>query len=234
MIPMKMLGAGLVLAIAMGAASVAQAGPVTYTQTVDHVSLRMPAPIGPRNDVTVTLVAQADTNDIFATGNVFGINGKCVLATSATITVTGVATQTIASPIHVCVTNSGERAGFYTTAGGVDMMMASPSAYVIDLDQDSSATYGPSDVRPGVATPNLAVSAEAPGGGNVVFTYAYATHEDFPNTIASSFVVDVTAAPPPPPPPAAVPTLSEWAMILLGLLLAGGAALHLNRRRSAA
>lgn len=30
--------------------------------------------------------------------------------------------------------------------------------------------------------------------------------------------------------PAAVPTLSEWAMILLGLTLAGGAALHLQRR----
>lgn len=34
--------------------------------------------------------------------------------------------------------------------------------------------------------------------------------------------------------PAAVPTLTEWAMILLGGLLAGGAALHLHRRRQAA
>lgn len=30
-----------------------------------------------------------------------------------------------------------------------------------------------------------------------------------------------------------VPTLSEWAMILFGMLLAGGAALHLQRRRMA-
>jgi hypothetical protein len=30
-----------------------------------------------------------------------------------------------------------------------------------------------------------------------------------------------------------VPTLSEWAMILFGMLLAGGAALHLQRRRAA-
>ena len=37
-----------------------------------------------------------------------------------------------------------------------------------------------------------------------------------------------------PPPVAAVPTLSEWAMILLGLLLAGGAAIHLQRRRMGA
>jgi len=28
-----------------------------------------------------------------------------------------------------------------------------------------------------------------------------------------------------------VPTLTEWAMILLAALLAGGAALHLQRRR---
>jgi hypothetical protein len=32
-------------------------------------------------------------------------------------------------------------------------------------------------------------------------------------------------------PPASVPTLSEWAMILFGLLLAGGAALYIQRRQ---
>lgn len=35
------------------------------------------------------------------------------------------------------------------------------------------------------------------------------------------------------PAPAPVPTLSEWAMILLGVLLAGGAALTIQRRRAA-
>ena len=34
------------------------------------------------------------------------------------------------------------------------------------------------------------------------------------------------------PPPASIPTLSEWAMILLGVALAGGAALTLHRRRT--
>lgn len=33
-------------------------------------------------------------------------------------------------------------------------------------------------------------------------------------------------------PPAAIPTLSEWALILLGVSLAGGAAFQLQRRRS--
>lgn len=35
------------------------------------------------------------------------------------------------------------------------------------------------------------------------------------------------------PAPAPVPTLSEWAMILLGVMLAGGAALTIQRRRTA-
>lgn len=35
------------------------------------------------------------------------------------------------------------------------------------------------------------------------------------------------------PAPAPIPTLSEWAMILLGVMLAGGAALTVHRRRTA-
>ncbi len=35
-------------------------------------------------------------------------------------------------------------------------------------------------------------------------------------------------------PPAAVPTLSEWAMVFFGALLAGGAALYIQRRRPTA
>ena len=44
----------------------------------------------------------------------------------------------------------------------------------------------------------------------------------------------VTMSLTPPSPPAPVPTQSEWAMILLGVLLAGGAALNLHRRRQTA
>ena len=36
------------------------------------------------------------------------------------------------------------------------------------------------------------------------------------------------------PAPAPVPTMSEWAMILFGLMLAGGAALYIQRRQTAA
>ena len=44
--------------------------------------------------------------------------------------------------------------------------------------------------------------------------------------------VDVTNAVGAPPAPAAVPTMTEWAMILFALALAGGAALMIQRRRS--
>lgn len=44
---------------------------------------------------------------------------------------------------------------------------------------------------------------------------------------ANVSVLGVAAAPPPAP----VPTLSEWAMILFGTVLAGGAALYIQRRR---
>lgn len=218
----RVLGAGVGVALALGVASAAQAGPVTYTQTIDHVTLRMPAPIGPKTDVTVTLVAQADTASIVASGNVFGLAGKCVLASSATITVTGVPTQTFVSPIYVCATNIGERAGFYTAAGGGanEFLIGSPSAYVIDLDQATNSTYMASDIRPGAARPAIP-------DGDVVFNYMYATHQTFPNTTASTFVTALGG----PPPPAPVPTLSEWAMILLGAILAGAAALTLSRRR---
>lgn len=34
-----------------------------------------------------------------------------------------------------------------------------------------------------------------------------------------------------PEPPASIPTMTEWAMVLLGVMLAGGAALYIQRRR---
>jgi hypothetical protein len=48
-----------------------------------------------------------------------------------------------------------------------------------------------------------------------------------PVSTTQTYSVQIAAA------PVAVPTLSEWAMILLGVLLAGGAALTIQRRRTA-
>ncbi|HRO33492.1 MAG TPA: IPTL-CTERM sorting domain-containing protein [Brevundimonas sp.] len=49
-------------------------------------------------------------------------------------------------------------------------------------------------------------------------------------SFASAASVTVSLTPPPPPVPT-VPTLSEWAMILFGGLLAMGAVMHLHHRR---
>lgn len=70
------------------------------------------------------------------------------------------------------------------------------------------------------ATQMTAVSpaAGAVGAVDVIVTTSGGAS---PNTAADDFTY--VAVP--------VPTLSEWAMILLGLMLAGGAALHLQRRR---
>lgn len=53
-------------------------------------------------------------------------------------------------------------------------------------------------------------------------------------TATGRYATITSFAPAPPPTPAAVPTMTEWAMILFGMLLAGGAALHLGQRRGLA
>ncbi len=61
-------------------------------------------------------------------------------------------------------------------------------------------------------------------------------------TITTTTTACGVGAPPPPTvdvvtlsePPTIVPTLTEWALILFGLILAGGAALYIQRRHMAA
>lgn len=54
------------------------------------------------------------------------------------------------------------------------------------------------------------------------------------NTPFPAFDLTFTATEVAAAPPAPVPTLSEWAMIILSLTLAGGAAIYIQRRRIAA
>jgi hypothetical protein len=65
-------------------------------------------------------------------------------------------------------------------------------------------------------------------------TAAYATF-DFEDTDASGYIIDnftgtFGSAERPLPAPTEVPTLSEWGLVLLALLLAAGSALMLKRR----
>lgn len=52
-------------------------------------------------------------------------------------------------------------------------------------------------------------------------------------TLGGTATLSQTPLPVPSSPPAPVPTMSEWAMILFGLVLAGGAGVLLARRRMA-
>ena len=75
------------------------------------------------------------------------------------------------------------------------------------------------------------VDATVAGGTvlSVTATAISASPDPIPGNESATATTTVTAAPALP-----VPTLSEWAMILLGTMLAGGAAILLQRRRIAA
>jgi hypothetical protein len=82
-----------------------------------------------------------------------------------------------------------------------------------------------------------AVSATAPPSGSLTINAATGASNDTGTAgKTAAQVVGVTGAPPPPPPPGPspgatqpIPTLSEWAVMLLSLLLAGIGGLRVRR-----
>ncbi|WP_312783523.1 IPTL-CTERM sorting domain-containing protein [Brevundimonas sp.] len=106
---------------------------------------------------------------------------------------------------------------------------ADPKSYVtsIYLGNTAGGSYAY------VQSNSLCTSRGDNTGGNT-YGLGCATQTSIPAqgaSQASASAVTISLTPPPPP---TVPTMSEWAMILLGALLAGGAALHLQRRRQTA
>lgn len=75
---------------------------------------------------------------------------------------------------------------------------------------------------------NVGLNAGGKVGDVRVYSRALAPSEI--TAIYNAAFVDPTE-PTPPPPPAPVPTLSEWAMILLGMLLAAAAVTLIHKRR---
>lgn len=71
------------------------------------------------------------------------------------------------------------------------------------------------------------------GGGGAVTGPGVcgSTAQDAGSSIGSVVAPVVVTSAPAAIPVAAVPTLTEWAMILFGTILAGGAALYIQRRR---
>lgn len=113
----------------------------------------------------------------------------------------------------------------------------SPVCFEVTLTQASNNlfvvaylnSFSPADPRlnwvgdPGSSSPFTRFQVTVPAGGALVL----AVHEVTPGDgVGQTYTLTAS------PVAAAVPTLSEWAMILLGLTLAGGAALTLHRRRA--
>lgn len=136
--------------------------------------------------------------------------GKCVTAISATVQVGALAPVALTDSILFCSADGGTLTGVYFNSenGWNHHLDAGP----IDL------TVAGSTAGPGIDH-NLAVAYAIPvtGGALTVST------DNTSGLTATAAIVAVAM-------PAVVPTLTEWAMILFGLILAGGAALHLHQR----
>ncbi|WP_428149839.1 IPTL-CTERM sorting domain-containing protein [Brevundimonas sp.] len=167
--------------------------------------------------------------------NAIGGNG---LGQSFTATVTGTVTQ-----IEVrSRTNGAATVYFYNgaTGSGINSSPGTPvsSQAVVLVDQGSNTTglqtivlASPLPIVAGnsysfaFSAANMAFNTADPYAGGALLTGYDSPFGGFDLVFTAT---QVAAGPAP------VPTLSEWAMILFGLTLAGGAAVILQRRRFAA
>ena len=126
-----------------------------------------------------------------------------------------------------------------TDAGGV------PTGYQLIIER----TPGPPYLTSTPANPNSRISyvymlpnqtiaennsvCQTRGGGGAVTGpgVCSSTVQDAGSSVGSVIAPVVVTSAPAAVPVAAVPTMTEWAMILFGLLLAGGAALYIQRRQ---
>ena len=214
---MRNLFAGALLALGLSAAP-ALAAPVVLTYTTDNNSGTL---LGtPFTGQVVTLRATYESTAPIST-TVVGSPGTCYAVTSATVTVGSGSAVAITDPTQVCQTNAGRYAGLYDSLP--NLISHSEETYA---GLDLSTVSGPFTISAGPGCGALGAHNSSTllnvTGGTFQFSNTNCT-----NTSASNFAVALAA----PPPPVPVPTMTEWAMVLFGTLLAGGAALYIQRRR---
>lgn len=201
--------------------SAAQAAPVTYTQVITNAQGGTLAGAAIPVGATVTITANGETTAITA-GTVYGQPGSCVLTTLPRVQVNAGPQVAITQPIYVCARTDGSFAGFWTANNPTldsQWLSVAYSATAFSLSTPSVINY----------IANTIHSHQMFFGGNVTVTGGdYVINSEATNGAGSSLTTAAAA------PPATVPTLSEWAMILFGVILAGGAALYVQRRRFAA
>lgn len=133
--------------------------------------------------------------------------GKCLTATTATVQVGALPAVALTGSVLYCSADGGTLTGVYFN--GENSWNHHLDAGPLDLMLPGS-TAGPG------LDHNLATAYAIPVAGGTL-TVSTDSSSGFTATAA---VVAVA--------PAAVPTLTEWGMILLGMMLAGGAALHIH------
>lgn len=129
---------------------------------------------------------------------------------------------------------SNFRIGLRTTPGGAELFGANVST--TNNYSNAPATQvltipaGGYSVTPGqtlfISVTDATGNTAACYSANYIAGAAYNTGALTPGDTAFRVIFNDT------PPPAPVPTLSEWAMILFGTILAGGAALYIQRRQN--
>ncbi|NBB66232.1 IPTL-CTERM sorting domain-containing protein [Pseudomonas sp. ODNR1LW] len=122
-----------------------------------------------------------------------------------------------------------------TSAAGTDLFADLGSGTVFGTISGLDTDYQTVDITlnaDGLAAVNAARGGEISFGlantataGNLAQAYVFALTDSYTLRQLILTPTAVTA------PPSTIPTMSEWAMILFGLSLAGGAALYVQRRR---
>lgn len=167
----------------------------------------------------------------------FGAIGGTSMGQTFTATVTGKVTEIQVRPR----TNVFTTVYFFngTGSGAADSNASAVSSQAVTLVDQGSHAAGFQTIV--LATPlpvvagnvyafafagsgQMSANMNAYAGGNTLSNY---NSQDSSSDLA--FTVTQVAA-----TPAAVPTMTEWAMILFGMILAGGAALYIQRRRQVA
>lgn len=199
-------------------AGAAVAAPFTYTFHQEQAA-------GTLNGVafagTYDWTVTADTTTATPT-NIDGNPAVCVTGTGSTVSINGAPAVTVTTPLYVCVRNDDNWAGFYksvpASTSAFPTLVASPLAG-IDL------------TVPGVfAIPVNSLHNHGSAGGDVATSAGtlITNGPETTNLAGSTFTIAAAA------PPATIPTLTEWAMMLLAAGLAAMAGLTLHRRRQAA
>jgi type VI secretion system secreted protein VgrG len=83
---------------------------------------------------------------------------------------------------------------------------------------------------PGLGLSSAGVISGTPTGAGTFSGSVTATNGTAPDA-TQSFSITISAGPPPPAPIVPIPTLNEWALICLGLVMAGVAWLSFRRKR---